>query len=78
MKLVSDNKGRLTCAELFPPRTAFDAARLPDGSIRLVELEEKQVPLVRAQKIKGRWVGARDVTLDRAAVVEAIQRDRER
>ena len=77
MKLVSDDKGRLTCSELFPPRTAFDASVQPDGSIRILELVEKQVPLARARKVGGRWVGAEGVKLDRAAIVESIRRDRE-
>jgi len=33
-------------------------------------------PLVKARKVRGRWVGA-NVKLDRAAVVNAIKLDRE-
>ena len=42
MKLTADNQGRIACRELFPPRKTFDATRQPDGSIRVVELVEKQ------------------------------------
>jgi hypothetical protein len=47
MKLVANKNGRICSAELFPPRTAFDASRQPDGSVRVVELVEKEVPLVK-------------------------------
>jgi hypothetical protein len=47
MKLVADKNGRICSAELFPPRTAFDATRQPDGSVRVVELVEKEVPVVK-------------------------------
>ena len=76
MKLVADENGRLACKSLFTPRKAFSAERQADGSIRLVELVEKKVPVVRARKINGRWVGAK-VHLDRPEVVRAIRADRE-
>jgi hypothetical protein len=76
MKLVADSKGRLTAANLFRPNTAFDASRQPDGSIRVVELVEKEPPIVRARKINGRWTGA-DLKIDRQAIVESIRQDRE-
>ena len=41
MKLVADKHGRICSVELFPPSTAFDASRQPDGSVRVVELVEK-------------------------------------
>jgi len=76
MKLVADDNGRLACKSLFTPRKAFSAERQADGSIRLVELVEKEVPVVRARKVNGRWVGA-EVHLDRSEVVRAIRADRE-
>jgi acetoacetate decarboxylase len=78
MKLVADSRGRLTAADLFRPNTAFDATPQPDGSIRIIELVEKKVPVVRALKIKGRWRGNPSVKIDRQAVVESIRQDRER
>ena len=45
MKLVADAHGRLCARELFPPSTAFNATRQPDGSIRLMELIEKRAPV---------------------------------
>ena len=46
MNLVADKNGRISAAELFSPRTAFDASRRPDGSVRVVQLAEKEVPLI--------------------------------
>ena len=48
----------------------------PDGSIRVIELVEKEMPVVRAQKVNGRWMGA-EVQLDRAKVINTIRADRE-
>ena len=76
MKLVADDNGRLACKSLFTPKRAFSAERQADGSIRLVELVEKEVPVVRARKVNGRWMGA-EMQLDRAKVVRAIRADRE-
>ena len=76
MKLVADANGRLACKSLFTPRKAFSAERQADGSIRLIELVEKEVLLVRARKVNGRWMGA-EVPLDRAKVISVIRADRE-
>ncbi|HEY5481124.1 MAG TPA: hypothetical protein VIL39_06555 [Verrucomicrobiae bacterium] len=76
MKLVADDNGRLACKSLFTPKRAFSAERQADGSIRLVELVEKEVPVVRARKVNGRWMGA-EMQLDRAKVIRAIRADRE-
>ena len=58
MKLTADERGRLASAELFRPKATFDATVQPDGSIRLVELAEKQVPIVKPRRINGRLRGA--------------------
>jgi hypothetical protein len=44
MKLVADEQGRIGCRELFHPRHVFDAAKQPDGSIRVVEVAENGAP----------------------------------
>ena len=49
MKIVADSRGRLAAMEYFRPGTAFDASRQADGSIRLIELVEKEVPLVKVK-----------------------------
>ena len=40
------------------------------------EFERGKPQLVRARRLKGRWVGAA-ITLPREAIVDAIRRDRE-
>lgn len=77
MKLVADSRGRLTAADLFRPGVAFDANRGPDGRIVLAELVEKEVPIVRAVRINGRWRGNPSVKIDQKAIVESIRQDRE-
>ena len=69
MKLVADAKGRLTSALLFRPHTVFDARLMPDGSIRLVELEEDQ-PKARIVKRGGR----KYLTHDRTVTLADTQR----
>ena len=76
MRLMTDDRCRLQSRDLFKPNTPYQAERKADGRVELIELVATDVPLVRARKIKGRWVGA-DVKFDRNAVVEAIREDRE-
>ena len=76
MKLVADDNSRLACKSLFTPKRAFSAERQPDGSIRIIELVEREVPVVHARKVNGRWMGA-EVQLDRAKVISAVRADRE-
>ena len=47
MKLVADERGRITSAELFRRGAAFNVENLPDGSIRIVELVERTAPVVK-------------------------------
>lgn len=70
MKLVADAHGRLCARELFPPSTAFNATRQPDGSIRLIELVEKRPPAARLVKEGGRTC----LTSDRTVTLEDTQR----
>jgi len=46
MKLIADSRGRLAARDLFRPGKAFDVTPQPDGSIRVMELVEKEVPVV--------------------------------
>ena len=50
MKLIADSRGRLAAREIFRPGIAFDVTQQPDGSIRIIELVEKKVPVVRLKK----------------------------
>ena len=76
MKLVADSRGRLTAAELFRPGTAFDASRLPDGTIRLAELVEKEVPTVEPKTTPEGFL-ILPVKLDRKTIARAIRADRD-
>lgn len=74
MKLRTDKQGRLACRELFPPGSAFDVTRQPDGSIRVMEMVEKPVrpANVRLEKRDGFTVGVSDQPISEAAIKEAL------
>jgi hypothetical protein len=76
MKLVADSNGRLACKELFTPGKPFSADRMPDGSIRLVELEEKAVPVVEPVLNPEGYLML-PCTLDRKSIAQAIRADRD-
>jgi hypothetical protein len=76
MKLVADSRGRLTAADLFRPNTAFDASPQPDGSIRIVELVEKEVPVVKPVRTKEGFLML-PVKISRKAIIRAIRADRD-
>jgi hypothetical protein len=76
MKLVADKQGRIGSAELFPPRTAFEASRQPDGSIRVVELGRRRPPLVKPIRTPdGYWIVP--VKTSRDSIRAALRADRE-
>ena len=75
MKLVADSNGRLACKDLFPPGKPFSAERMGDGSIRLMELVEKEVPTVHPVRTRGGFLML-PVKLDRKTVAAAIRADR--
>ena len=72
MKLVADENGRLACKELFTPRKPFSAERQADGSIRVVELGEKEAPRVRPVRTKEGFLML-PRKLDRKTVAAAIR-----
>lgn len=76
MRLTADGKGRLTCAELFPPQSTFDAKRMPDGTVRLVEMIEKDVPLVKPIR-DGDGFMMLPVKIDKKSIRAAIRADRD-
>ena len=76
MKLVADENGRLACKGFFTPRKIFSAERQPDGSIRLVELVEKEVPTVRPVRTKEGFLML-PRKLDRQIIRAAIRADRD-
>ena len=76
MKLVADKHGRICSAELFPPRTAFDATRQLDGSIRLVELVRGEVPLVKPVRTRDGFLML-PVKVSRKSIRAALRADRD-
>ncbi len=76
MKLVADSSGRLTSKDLFPPGKPFSVSRMPDGSIRLVELDEADVPLVEPVKSpEGYLMLPRSI--DRKTIAKAVRVERD-
>jgi len=76
MKLVTDERCRLTSRDMFKPNTPYDAEKQADGRVVLTELVAAQVPIVRARKVNGRWVGA-DIRLNREVVAAAARAERD-
>jgi hypothetical protein len=76
MKLVADSNGRLACKDLFTPGKPFSAERMADGSIRVLELVEKEVPRVQPVRTKGGFLML-PIKLDRKTVAAAIRADRD-
>jgi hypothetical protein len=58
------------------PRQKF-SVEIGNNRIVLALVEEANVPLVKARKVNGRWIGAEGVKVDRKGVVNAIREDRE-
>jgi hypothetical protein len=76
MILVADKNGRICSAVLFPPKAAFDATRQPDGSVRVVELAEKAVPLVKPVRTPEGFLML-PVKASRQAIRAALRADRD-
>jgi hypothetical protein len=76
MTVTADSRKRIILAEARPG-DRFDVQASDEGVFLVRRLEPAELaPLVRARKVKGRWVGA-NVKLDRAAIVDAIRLGRE-
>ena len=76
MKLIADENGRLGCNELFTPRKPLSAERQRDGSIRVIELVEKEVPVVRPLRTREGFLML-PRKLDRKTISAAIRADRD-
>ena len=76
MTLTADDKGRLTCRDLFPPRTSFAAERDELGRIVLTRLAKQEQPakLVKPVRYKDGWIIPGDVDMEK--VVEEIAQER--
>lgn len=77
MKIVTvDDYNRVRLPDV-KPRQKF-SVEAGNNRIVLALVDEVDVPLVKARKVNGRWMGAKGVKLDRQAIVNAIREDRER
>ena len=76
VKLIADSRGRLAARGIFQPGKAFDATPQPDGSIRLMEIVEREVPVVKLKKNRaGLFLTSQP--LSRAEARATIRSDRE-
>ena len=77
MTLTADEKGRLTCRELFPPRAAFDAQKDELGRVVLTRLAKQEHPpkLVEPIRYKDGWLMPGEVDMDK--LVEELSQERQ-
>ena len=75
MRISTDDRCRLQSRELFKPNTRYEGEVAADGTIRLVELVEKAVPVVKIRRQRGFVLV--DAKLDRQAIRAAIRADRD-
>jgi hypothetical protein len=78
MTLTADDKGRLTCSQLFPAGTRFDARTDDSGRIVLTKLvkQENEAKLVRMVEVNGMlMMPPSDYDMD--ALVRQIHEERE-
>lgn len=74
MKIVADEFGRLSAADLFQPNMAFEVSRQPDGTFRIAPISE--VPVVKPRRVNGMLRGAA-IELSRETVAAAVRADRD-
>jgi hypothetical protein len=74
-KIVLDNKRRGSFGPEFEPGDSF-LREVNGETITFRKLKPVEIPLVRARKISGRWMGAA-VKATRQEIVDAIREDRE-
>ena len=74
-KIVLDNKRRATFGPAFAPGDSF-SREIAGDTVTFRKLQPAEPPLVRARKIKGRWMGAK-IDLSRDAILRAVREDRD-
>src|SRR5947209_12863330 len=72
MRLLSDGRCRLQSRDLFKPNTPYEAEKGVDGSVRLVELVPKEIPVVKPRRTKEAFLML-PVKLDRQTVRAAVR-----
>ncbi len=77
MTLTAEEKGRFTCRELFPPRTAFEAQTDEMGRVVLARLAKQEHPpkLVKPIRYKDGWLMPGEVDMDK--LVQEIAHERQ-
>ena len=75
MTLKTDYRGRLTSCDLLGANKVYSATKRADGSIRLVELVEKEVPFVEPIKVNGHW--RFPFKVGRKTIADAVRADRD-
>ncbi|MGH7940000.1 MAG: hypothetical protein ACREFR_02885 [Limisphaerales bacterium] len=77
MKIVTvDDYNRVRLPDV-KPRQKFSLSIDTGNRIVLAPVEGADVPLVKARKINGRWMGA-GMKVDRQAILNSLREDRER
>ena len=66
----------MTCAELFPACSTFDARRMPDGAVRVVELKNGDAPTVKSVLMEDGLLVS-PVKVSRQTIRAAIRADRD-
>jgi hypothetical protein len=74
-KVVLDNKRRGSFGPAFRPGDSF-LRQVSGDTVVFRKLQPVEPPLVRARKVKGRWIGAA-VKLPRQGILDALREDRE-
>ncbi len=78
MRLVTDDRCRLQSRDLFKPNTPYQAERLPNGRVEIVELVESDVPLVKPRRVGGKLRWPQGVARPtRQQIAAAIRADRD-
>ncbi len=77
MELTVDEQGRLTCRELFPPMSRFEAKADVSGRIVLTRLTDEggQAKVVRPIAYKGFWIIPGEVDAEKLA--QELREERE-
>jgi hypothetical protein len=76
MKLIADSRGRLAAMQFFRPGTAFDVTPQPDGSLRVIELVERQVPVIKLKRGRDGLFSCPQL-MSREQIVACIRADRD-
>ena len=76
VKLTADKRCRLSSTTLFRPGAAYNATQEADGTIRIVEAVEKEVPLVKPVWNRAGFLML-PVKVDRKLVAAVIRADRD-